>query len=138
MKPIDLSKLSDHFPWGRLYEDLGYAMPYPEVTMTSDRAYALQTQIFGLLMMQSWGVGNEAKYKMEKVEATHEAYTLDYELRLETIDEAWEYIGIAKPTLIEYMKQSLVDYVLSVELDKRSFRSVSLAEGRYMLVAEEK
>lgn len=136
MKTIDLNKLSEHFPWATLYEDLGYAMPYPEVIMTSDRAYALQTQVFGLLMMQSWGSGNEARYLLERADASVEAYTLSCELRLETIDEAWEYIGIAESTLLEYMHKALVAYAISQELSGRSMRIVELGQGRYMLVME--
>lgn len=136
MQQVDLTHLIDYFPWSEVYQSLGYAMPYPEVLMTSDRAYAFQTQVAGLLMMQSWGSGNSAAYTLARAEATHEAYTLDLHLNLETIDEAWEVIGISAEALRAYMSASLLGYVLAKPLGGRPFKVVPLAEGRYMLVAE--
>lgn len=136
MKTVDFTHLIEYFPWGAFYDDLGFAMPYPEVMMTSDKAYALQTQVSGLLMMQSWGEGNEASYSLEPVEATHEAYTLNIDLRLESIDEAWELIGVPSDKLHEYMRASILRYVSKKELEGKTFRSVPLPERKYMLVRE--
>lgn len=118
-----------------MYEALGYAMPYPEVIMTSDRAYALQTQVFGLLMMQSWASGNRAAYAMERAEATHEAYIIDIELALPTIDEAWEVVGITGDMLLAYMQAALLRYISDKALPEGEFRAVPLSEGRYMFVS---
>lgn len=137
MKAIDLNHLSEYFPWSAMYEALGYAMPYPEVIMTSDRAYALQTQVFGLLMMQSWASGNRAAYHIERAEATHEAYTLDYELELPTIDEAWQVVGITTEMLLAYMHTALIAYIQAKVLPEGTpYRAVSLSPGRCMFVAE--
>lgn len=136
MTTIDLNDLSNYFPWGDMYEDLGFAMPYPEVMMTSDRAYALQTQVSGLLMMQSWAAGNRAAYELEQAEATHEAYTLTLDLDLPTIDEAWEVIGISEERLHTYMRIAFVRYVSATALPSKPFRVVSLSDERYMYVAE--
>ncbi|MDY5858199.1 MAG: hypothetical protein SPK09_03095 [Porphyromonas sp.] len=135
MTTIDLNDLSEYFPWGQVYEDLGYAMPYPEVMMTSDRAYALQAQVTGLLMMQSWGAGNSAAYTLERAEATYLAYTLTIDLQLPSIDEAWALIGIPEERLRDYMRLSLVRYVSDKVLPEGStFRLVPLSEERYMFV----
>lgn len=136
MVQVDLNDLTEYFPWGNLYSDLGYAMPYPEVIMTSDRAYALQTQVSGLLMMQSWGAGNAASYQLEQANASHEAYTAELSILLPSLDEAWSVIGIQEDQLRLYMLQALASYIFARVLPKRAFRSVSLSPNRYMYVAE--
>lgn len=135
MTNIDLTHLSEYFPWSEVYDDLGYAMPYPEVLMTSDRAYAFQTQVAGLLMMQSWGDGNRATYAVEQAEASHEAYMVELVLELPTIDEAWELIGVPTEKLMSYMKTAMLRYVSSKALPQKSFRIVPLDEGKYMFVS---
>lgn len=137
MTAIDLTRLTEYFPWGEMYADLGFAMPYPEVLMMNDKAYALHAQVTGLLMMQSWGAGNAAGYSTTRAESPREAYTVELMLDLPTLDEAWPVIGIPYETLLRYMTTALLDYVRAVALPQHSFRTVQLAEGRYMFVAEE-
>lgn len=136
MKTIDLNELTPYFPWGDMYADLGFAMPYPEVMMTSDRAYALQTQVSGLLMMQSWAAGNMAAYELRMEESTHEAYTLEMQLELPSIDDAWEVIGITEERLVAYMRRAFVHYVQATALSSRPFRFVKLTDERYLCVSE--
>lgn len=136
MTTIDLTELTNYFPWGEMYDDLGFAMPYPEVMMTSDRAYALQTQVSGLLMMQSWASGNMAAYTLEEAEATHEAYILTMKLELPSIDEAWEVIGIKKERLWSYMRSAFARYISATALPDKVFRLVPLGEDRYMYIVE--
>lgn len=134
---IDLTELIPYYPWAEMFVDLGYHMPYPEVLMTSDRAYALSTQINGLLMMQSWEVGNDATYSLERIEASiHEAYHLTAEVRLETLDEAWAHIGIAEDRLLHYLRSSLISWVMATQLAGRPMRSLQLPSGVWMLIAE--
>ncbi len=135
--PVALELLIPDFPWAVMYDELGFHMPYPEVMMTSDRAYALSTQINGLLMMQSWELDNVASYHLARVEeATHEAYRLSLSLSLGTIDEAWEYIGIPTDQLLRYMRLSLLGHVLRTQLSGKSYRTVELPDDVYMLIAE--
>ena len=136
MKIVDFSQLTESFPWSELCDNLGYAMPYPEVIMTSDRAYALYTQIAGLLMMEGWELGNTASYELERIDSSHEAYMLTTKVELASINEAWSVIGIAEQTLHVYIHTALVDYVGKNELTGKNYTSTSLGEGRYMLVVE--
>lgn len=137
MITVDLSLISDYYPWGRMYADLGYAMPYPEVIMTSDRAYALQTQIFGLLMMQSWGSGNKAGYILEETQTTHKAYIVEVEVSLETVDEAWAVVGITEDMLCTYMTEALLNYIQAqiLNITTQDYKQVPLGNSRYMFVA---
>lgn len=137
MITVDLSLISDYYPWGRMYADLGYAMPYPEVIMTSDRAYALQTQIFGLLMMQSWGSGNKAGYILEETQTTHKAYIVEVEVSLETVDEAWAVVGITEDMLYTYMTEALLNYIQAqiLNITTQDYKQVPLGNSRYMFVA---
>lgn len=137
LQDVALDRLIPFFPWAQMYEDLGYQMPYPEVMMTSDRAYALSTQVSGLLMMQSWEIDNKAAYSLVPVaEATHEAYRLTTAVSLGTIDEAWEVIGMHYERLLGYMHLSLLGWVMHEQLKDRPMRSVPLDLGSWMLVAE--
>lgn len=136
MKIVDFSQLTESFPWSELYDNLGYAMPYPEVIMTSDRAYALYTQIAGLLMMEGWELGNTASYELERIDSSHEAYMLTTKVELASVNEAWGVIGIAEQTLHAYIHMALVNYVGKNELTGKNYTSTSLGEGRYMLVVE--
>ena len=132
MKIVDFSQLTESFPWSELYDNLGYAMPYPEVIMTSDRAYALYTQIAGLLMMEGWELGNIASYELERIDSSHEAYMLTTKVELASINEAWSVIGIVEQTL----HTALVNYVGKNELTGKNYTSTSLGEDRYMLVVK--
>ena len=136
MKIVDFSQLTESFPWSELYDNLCYAMPYPEVIMTSDRAYALYTQIAGLLMMEGWELGNTASYELERIDSSHEAYMLTTKVELASVNEAWGVIGIAEQTLHAYIHTALVNYVGKNELTGKNYTSTSLGEGRYMLVVE--
>lgn len=134
---VELEHLSPFYPWARMFDDMGFQMPFPEVMMTSDRAYALSIQITGLLMTQSWEVDNLASYYLEPVsEATHEAYRLYTSISIGSLDEAWEAIGISQDSLYTYMHLALVGWVIKHQLSGRSFREVALSEGEWMLVAQ--
>lgn len=134
---VELEQLSPFYPWAQMFDDMGYQMPFPEVMMTSDRAYALSTQITGLLMTQSWEIDNLASYYLEPViESTHEAYRLYTDISIGTLDEAWEVIGVPSDRLYKYMHLSLVGWVIKHQFSGRSFREVALGEGEWMLVAE--
>lgn len=134
---VELELLSPFYPWAQMFDDMGYQMPFPEVMMTSDRAYALSTQITGLLMTQSWEIDNVASYYLEPVEeATHEAYRLYTAISIGSLDEAWEVIGISSDSLHRYMHLALLGWVVKHQLSGRSFREVALAEGEWMLVAQ--
>ena len=65
---LGFDTLIPFFPWGRFFHDQGYIMPYPEVTMASEDAYARYTQISGLLMTESWEAGNHLDYVIERPE----------------------------------------------------------------------
>lgn len=133
---VALDQLIAHFPWAQMYADLGFHMPYPEVLMTSDRAYALSTQISGLLMTQSWEVDNTASYRLEPIaESTHEAYRLTTDVRLGTIDEAWAVIGMSADKLLHYMHLSLVGWAQHSLLEGRAMRPVLQGQGQWMLIA---
>lgn len=134
MKHVDFSQLTEVFPWSEVYDNLGYAMPYPEVIMTSDRAYALYTQIAGLLMMEGWEAGNAARYTLERIDSPHEAYMLETTLELASINEAWEVIGIAEPTLRMYLHQALENYARKEELSGRAHTSTKLGDNKSMIV----
>lgn len=135
---VSLELLIPDFPWATMFDDLGFHMPYPEVLMTSDRAYALSTQINGLLMMQSWEMDNTAAYTLVPVtDSTHEAYRLNSSVSLGTVDEAWEYIGISTESLLRYMRRSLVAHVQRTVFPGRAMRLVPLSDDdSWMLIAE--
>lgn len=134
---IGLEPLIPHFPWTAMYEDLGYQMPFPEVLMTSDRAYALSTQVNGLLMMQSWELDNYLTYELTKVaDVTHLAYRLSVSVSLGALDEAWLAIGIPEDRLKGYLSLALANYLAENEL-AGGFKVASLPDGVYMLIATE-
>lgn len=133
--PIDLTDLIPHFPWARMFDELGYHMPYPEVLMTSDRAYALSTQVNGLLMMQAWEVDNKASYHLETIEqVSHQAYRLCTQIEMGALDEAWAVVGITAEALLSYLDEALVGYVMKTSLSDKSLRPIRLAQGSWMLV----
>lgn len=135
MKEIELSSLTPHFPWSDAFGDLGYQMPYPEVLMTSDRAYAFAQQVSGLLMTQGWEPDTSISYRLERTESTHEAYRLTTEIHLEPLDPAWEVIGIPLDRLIGYITTAVAEWVIISDLDARPMRIVPLSPTECMLVS---
>ncbi|KGN70018.1 hypothetical protein HQ37_04660 [Porphyromonas sp. COT-239 OH1446] len=130
---IDLNLLIRHFPWKELCRDYGFAIPYPEVMMTSDRAHALYTQISGLLLPLAWELDNEVRYRLEAHPMQSEAELLFVEVELKVLDEAWEVIGFPRSTVERYL--SLAAYAhLSGELwAERKRRYFGLDEGSWLV-----
>lgn len=93
MLQINHDLIMRSFPWALLFDDLGYQMPYPDVLMTSDRAYALHTQVSALLLDLVYDPAFRA-------EVSGGLPTVE----LGTIDEAWAYIGVEDERLLRYMQ----------------------------------
>ena len=97
---LGFDTLIPFFPWGRFFHDQGYIMPYPEITMASEDAYARYTQITGLLMTESWEAGNHLDYVIERPEEPEADYLLlRLALSLDTVSEVWEYLSVSQDHL---------------------------------------
>lgn len=93
MSQINHDLIMRSFPWALLFDDLGYQMPYPDVLMTSDRAYALHTQVSALLLDLVYDPAFSA-------EVAGGLPTV----QLGAIDEAWAYIGVDDERLLRYIQ----------------------------------
>lgn len=95
MLQINHDLIMRSFPWALLFDDLGYQMPYPDVLMTSDRAYALHTQVSALLLDLVY----DPAFRAEVAGGLPT-------VQLGAIDEAWAYIGVDDERLLRYMQLS--------------------------------
>lgn len=126
--------LIPYFPWGRFFHDQGYIMPYPEVTLASEDAYARYTQVSGLLMTESWEPGNHLDYIIEhpeEGEADH--YILRFSLSLETVSEVWEYLSTSAEQLRTYHLLSGMALVRKVGLLGQAFDCERINATTYRL-----
>lgn len=100
---LGFDTLIPFFPWARFFHDQGYIMPYPEVTLASEDAYARYTQMSGLLMTESWEPGNHLDYTIERPEEEGaEHFILRFSLSLDTISEVWDYLSVSEEQLRSY------------------------------------
>lgn len=136
-RPIDLGQLSGHMPWSEIFRDMGYPMPYPEVVMAGELAYAQYTQMNSLLMTLAWELDNRAHYHLERAETSYEAYMMEVDLELGTIHEAWEVIGISPERLHDYLLQAVASWARHQALSQREVKMVRLMPKRWMLTLSE-
>lgn len=135
-KTIDLGQLQEYMPWKQVFEDLQYPMPYPEVVMAGELAYAQYTQMVSLLMMLSWEAGNKATFTLEHVDATVEAYILDIDFALQNINDGWDVVGITPERLKDYLTQAAASWAQYNTLSGKNIRAVRLEPNKWMLTVE--
>lgn len=133
---VDLNLLIRHFPWSELCQDYGFAMPYPEVMMTSDRAHALYTQISGLLLPLSWELDNRAHYEIVEHPTVPDGLVLRIGVELPVLDEAWEAIGFAAPQVVGYLSLATYYYLTKELWAGKPYRYFPLEKGEWLIVAE--
>ncbi|MDO4692430.1 MAG: hypothetical protein Q4A64_06125 [Porphyromonadaceae bacterium] len=136
LQPADLGQVASYMPWVEVFQDMGYPMPYPEVVMAGELAYAQFTQMNSLLMMLSWESDNQAHYALERVEASYEAYRLGVQLQLETISEAWSIVGISDAKLRDYLLQGVALWARHKELPNRELKMVRLSDEQWMVMED--
>lgn len=135
LQPADLGQVASYMPWVEVFQDMGYPMPYPEVVMAGELAYAQFTQMNSLLMMLSWEGNNQAHYHLEPVEASYEAYRLSVDLQLESISEAWGIIGISDAKLRDYLLQGVALWARHKELPNSELKMIRIAPTEWMMTA---
>ncbi|KGN84455.1 hypothetical protein [Porphyromonas sp. COT-290 OH860] len=134
-QPADLGQVASYMPWVEVFQDMGYPMPYPEVVMAGELAYAQFTQMNSLLMMLSWEGNNQAHYRLEAVEASYEAYRLSVNLQLESISEAWGMIGISDAKLRDYLLQGVALWARHKKLPNSQLKMIRIAPTEWMMTA---
>ncbi|KGO01613.1 hypothetical protein [Porphyromonas sp. COT-290 OH3588] len=134
-QPADLGQVASYMPWVEVFQDMGYPMPYPEVVMAGELAYAQFTQMNSLLMMLSWEGNNQAHYRIEPVEASYEAYRLSVDLQLESISEAWGIIGISDAKLRDYLLQGVALWARHKKLPNSQLKMIRIAPTEWMMTA---
>lgn len=134
-QPADLGQVASYMPWVEVFQDMGYPMPYPEVVMAGELAYAQFTQMNSLLMMLSWEGNNQAHYRLEAVESSYEAYRLSVDLQLESISEAWGIIGISDAKLRDYLLQGVALWARHKKLPNSQLKMIRIAPTEWMMTA---
>ena len=131
---LGFDTLIPFFPWGRFFHDQGYIMPYPEVTMASEDAYARYTQISGLLMTESWEAGNHLDYVIERPEEPESDYLiLRLALSLDTVSEVWDYLSVSQDQLRTYHLLAALALVRKVGLLDQQFDCERINATTYRL-----
>ena len=131
---LGFDTLIPFFPWGRFFHDQGYIMPYPEVTMASEDAYARYTQISGLLMTESWEAGNHLDYVIERPEEPEVDYLLlRLALSLDTVSEVWDYLSVSQDQLRTYHLLAALALVRKVGLLGQQFDCERINATTYRL-----
>lgn len=131
---LGFDTLIPFFPWGRFFHDQGYIMPYPEVTMASEDAYARYTQISGLLMTESWEAGNHLDYVIERPEEPESDYLLlRLALSLDTVSEVWDYLSVSQDQLRTYHLLAALALVRKVGLLGQQFNCERINATTYRL-----
>ena len=131
---LGFDTLIPFFPWGRFFHDQGYIMPYPEVTMASEDAYARYTQISGLLMTESWEAGNHLDYVIERPEEPEADYLLlRLALSLDTVSEVWDYLSVSQDQLRTYHLLAALALVRKVGLLGQQFDCKRINATTYRL-----
>ncbi len=131
---LGFDTLIPFFPWGRFFHDQGYIMPYPEVTMASEDAYARYTQISGLLMTESWEAGNHLDYVIERPEEPESDYLiLRLALSLDTVSEVWDYLSVSQDQLRTYHLLAALALVRKVGLLGQQFDCERINATTYRL-----
>ena len=131
---LGFDTLIPFFPWGRFFHDQGYIMPYPEVTMASEDAYARYTQISGLLMTESWEAGNHLDYVIERPEELEVDYLLlRLALSLDTVSEVWDYLSVSQDQLRTYHLLAALALVRKVGLLGQQFDCERINATTYRL-----
>ena len=131
---LGFDTLIPFFPWGRFFHDQGYIMPYPEVTMASEGAYARYTQISGLLMTESWEAGNHLDYVIERPEEPESDYLLlRLALSLDTVSEVWDYLSVSQDQLRTYHLLAALALVRKVGLLGQQFNCERINATTYRL-----
>ena len=131
---LGFDTLIPFFPWGRFFHDQGYIMPYPEITMASEDAYARYTQISGLLMTESWEAGNHLDYVIERPEEPEVDYLLlRLALSLDTVSEVWDYLSVSQDQLRTYHLLAALALVRKVGLLGQQFDCERINATTYRL-----
>ena len=131
---LGFDTLIPFFPWGRFFHDQGYIMPYPEVTMASEDAYARYTQISGLLMTESWEAGNHLDYVIERPKEPEADYLLlRLTLSLDTVSEVWDYLSVSQDQLRTYHLLAALALVRKVGLLGQQFDCERINATTYRL-----
>lgn len=130
---VDINLLIKHFPWTELCQDYGFAMPYPEVMMTSDRAHALYTQISGLLLPLAWEIDNQSSYEVVAHPTIPDGYVLRINVKLPVLDEAWEFIGFPEDSVRRYLTLATYYYVTKELWGDKAYRYFPLEEGEWLI-----
>lgn len=132
---VDLNLLIRHFPWTELCQDYGFAMPYPEVMMTSDRAHALYTQISGLLLPLAWEIDNQSSYEIVEHSTVPDGLILRIVVQLPILDEAWEVIGFPEVLVKRYLTLATFSYLTKELWADKPYRYFPLEEGAWLIAS---
>lgn len=138
-QPVDLGQLSAHMPWAQVFEDLQYPMPYPEVVMAGELAFAQFTQMNSLLMMLSWEGDSRASYTLERLTpddptASAEVYRLSIEVYLDGFNEGWAVLGISEPSLLDYIQQAVAAWAIHQHWANKQTRSVRVDDQMWNVI----
>ncbi|MDO4707829.1 MAG: hypothetical protein Q4A61_05355 [Porphyromonadaceae bacterium] len=137
---VDLGQLGAHMPWTEVFADLKYPMPYPEVVMAGELAYAQFTQMNSLLMMLSWEGDSRASYTLtplaggEGMEVPNQVYRLMVDVRLDGYNEAWATLGITELQLLGYVQQAVAAWAMHKQWGSTAVRSVRIDETSWTVM----
>lgn len=132
---VDLGQLGAHMPWAEVFADLKYPMPYPEVVMAGELAYAQFTQMNSLLSMLSWEGDSRASYTLTPLSAGGEVYRLTVEVVLEGYaQEAWELLGIGQEQLRSYVQAAVAAWAVHRQFASRGAQSVRIDEVSWTVI----
>lgn len=130
--PVDLGQIAVHMPWAQVFEDLKYPMPYPEVVMAGELAYAQFTQMNSLLMMLAWEGDSKATYSLELLSDSTaaapmpELYHLTVTVQLDGFNEGWNALGISEEALLDYLKQAVACWAMKHRWANQTVRSTRI------------
>lgn len=136
---IDLGQIGTHMPWATIFADLKYPMPYPEVVMAGELAYAQFTQMNSLLSMLAWAGDSHAAYTLTPLSVGGEAgapevYRLEVEVQLDCDSEAWASLGIGAEQLMGYVREAAAAWAVHRLWPGREVRSARVDEVSWTLM----
>lgn len=106
---IKLHKLIPYFPWKEWCESKDFAMPFPEILALSDHAFAMYTQITGLLLDYTSSAANAVNISCK--EQDDNSILIDVDVIMEDVSEVWQVIGINNEDLKKYTSFMVRNYI---------------------------
>lgn len=127
-------------PWAKVFADLKYPMPYPEVVMAGELAYAQFTQMNSLLSMLAWEGDSRASYTFtpltepDQGEGSPSIYRLTVDVQLDGYNEAWAMLGIGQDQLLGYVQQAVASWAIARLSSGQEVRSVQIDEANWTVM----